>query len=170
MLTKQILLIILGVNGLLLLLNSFYLQQQPLFYNKGIIISEIAIFKIVDDQSFLTAQKGVDFEPDENKTPEETNSEAENKESLEELMMNAKLSTNLSTLLNADLLQQLGFYKEMPAEFYNYKDGGKLLNHLLYISIKHNHQYCKQADAYNILHPENVFNTMNFITDYSGEG
>jgi len=118
--------------------------------------------KFIQENSFLTTQEGGEFESVETSIPEETTLKHENKQ--------APLSANMNALLKTDLLQKLGFYKQMPEEFYNYKDGGKLLNHLLYISIKHNDQYCKQADAYNIMHPENVFNSINFITDYSGEG
>jgi len=139
MITKLLLTLILGFNSILLLLNYVYLQHNG--HEKPL---KYSLFTRVDeyeeDKEVMTFDDEISM-----RTP------------------------NFDGFLNGDLLQKLGFYQKMPVEYYNYKDNGKLLSHVKYIGIKHNQQYCKTADLYNIQHPENVFNTMNFITDYSGQ-
>jgi len=38
------------------------------------------------------------------------------------------------------------------------------------MSLINDPNYCDFADAYNLLHPENVLNEMNFLTDYNFDG
>jgi len=63
--------------------------------------------------------------------------------------------------------RKLGLYQEIPDEYYNFKSGGKLIKGASYYRIKHKKNYCDQVDLYNLYNPSNLFNNMNFITDYS---
>jgi len=63
--------------------------------------------------------------------------------------------------------RKLGLYQEMPDEYYNFKSGGKLIKGASYYRIKHKKHYCDQVDLYNLYNPSNLFNQMNFISDYS---
>ncbi len=66
--------------------------------------------------------------------------------------------------------RKLGLYQEMPEEFYNFKVDGKLLKGADYYRIKHKQNYCDQVDLYNLYNPSNLFDSMNFISDYSEDG
>jgi len=64
----------------------------------------------------------------------------------------------------------LGAYPKIGNEYFNsYPDGRPYYEKFNYGLINDN-DYCELVDTYNLAHPENMFNTMNFFTDYSRTG
>jgi hypothetical protein len=64
----------------------------------------------------------------------------------------------------------LGAYPRIGNEYFNsYPDGRPYYEKFNYGLINDN-DYCEIVDSYNIAHPENMFETMNFFTDYSRTG
>lgn len=67
-------------------------------------------------------------------------------------------SNNLFRLLNA--------YENPDRSYFNEYPGARPHYSKQYMGIKQNPNYCDIVDIYNLAHPENVFETMNFIGDY----
>jgi len=64
----------------------------------------------------------------------------------------------------------LGAYPRIGNEYFNsYPDGRPYYEKFNYGVINDN-DYCELVDLYNLAHPENMFSSMNFFTDYSRTG
>jgi len=64
----------------------------------------------------------------------------------------------------------LGAYPRIGNEYFNsYPDGRPYYEKFNYGVINDN-DYCELVDFYNLAHPENMFESMNFFTDYSRTG
>jgi len=64
----------------------------------------------------------------------------------------------------------LGAYPKIGNEYFNsYPDGRPFYEKFNYGVINDN-DYCELVDLYNLAHPENMFESMNFFTDYSRTG
>jgi hypothetical protein len=64
----------------------------------------------------------------------------------------------------------LGAYPRIGNEYFNsYPDGRPYYEKFNY-GLINDEDYCEMVDLYNIAHPENMFDTMNFFTDYSRTG
>jgi len=72
--------------------------------------------------------------------------------------------------MDSNPFKKLGAYQDMPESYYNFKTGGRFLPGIQYYGIKHNPSYCDAVDLYNLHNPDNIFNNMNFITDYAEDG
>lgn len=73
---------------------------------------------------------------------------------------------NSSQSLPQNLFEALGAYPPIPQKYYNtypaYQTYYDQPDHALY----NNDDYCNQVDLYNLNHPENMLEHMNFFTDY----
>jgi len=64
----------------------------------------------------------------------------------------------------------LGAYPRMGNEYFNsYPDGRPFYEKFNY-GVINDPDYCEMVDFYNLAHPENMFETMNFFTDYAKNG
>jgi hypothetical protein len=64
----------------------------------------------------------------------------------------------------------LGAYPRIGDEYFNsYPDGRPYYEKFNY-GVINDPDYCELVDFYNIAHPENMFETMNFFTDYAKNG
>jgi len=64
----------------------------------------------------------------------------------------------------------LGAYPRMGNEYFNsYPDGTPFYEKFNY-GVINDPDYCELVDLYNLAHPENMFETMNFFTDYAKNG
>jgi len=64
----------------------------------------------------------------------------------------------------------LGAYPRIGNEYFNsYPDGRPYYEKFNY-GVINDPDYCELVDFYNLAHPENMFDTMNFFTDYSRTG
>mmetsp|Transcript_251 Transcript_251/g.224 ORF Transcript_251/g.224 Transcript_251/m.224 type:complete len:348 (-) Transcript_251:552-1595(-) len=69
-----------------------------------------------------------------------------------------------------DIFEQLGAYPNITRKYFNsYPDGKPYYTKKNY-GLKHNADYCPMVDAYNLAHPESMFNEMKFFTDYAKNG
>jgi len=96
------------------------------------------------------------------KTLEESNTRAED--------LN-KRSSNVGQVLRwSNPFFLLGAYPRIGNEYFNsYPDGRPYYEKTMYGIINDN-DYCELVDLYNLAHPENMFKSMNFFTDYSRTG
>jgi len=64
----------------------------------------------------------------------------------------------------------LGSYQQIDHKYFNsYPDGRPYYNKMNY-GVINDPDYCEIVDAYNLAHPENMFEKMNFFTDYAKNG
>jgi len=64
----------------------------------------------------------------------------------------------------------LGAYQQVNHKYFNsYPDGRPYYERFNY-GVANDPDYCEVVDAYNLAHPKNMFNTMNFFTDYAKNG
>jgi len=64
----------------------------------------------------------------------------------------------------------LGSYQQVHHKYFNsYPDGRPYYEKMNY-GLFNDPDYCETVDAYNLAHPENMFKTMNFFTDYAKNG
>jgi len=73
---------------------------------------------------------------------------------------------NSSQSVPQNLFEALGAYPPISQKYYNtypaYQTYFDQPDHALY----NDDDYCNQVDLYNLNHPENMFEHMNFFTDY----
>jgi hypothetical protein len=71
-----------------------------------------------------------------------------------------------SSLVSLNPFKELGAYPKVAKKYFNsYPDGKPFYEDPMY-GLKKNPGYCAMVDFYNLEHPENIFEQMNFFTDY----
>jgi hypothetical protein len=64
----------------------------------------------------------------------------------------------------------LGAYKPLEPRFFNAAPNGHPLYSYPNMGLINDDSYCEFVDLYNLYHPENIFKSMNFFSDYHPEG
>ena len=70
-------------------------------------------------------------------------------------------------LQNANPFRIFGFYNKLQDKYFNSFPKGKSRYHRSQYGIAKDPGYCETVDLYNIMNPTNVFNKMNFFSDYA---
>jgi hypothetical protein len=155
--------------------------------NQFIIITEIQSFSISDpevsdydglDDDFLEPPEDENVDIDsiirEYKSTDPLTKETEVE--LTEKMLNAAGEMLLLTRPFAQNLRAvnpfniLGAYQYLDPIFFNSAPSGHPLYSYPNMGIINNPSYCEYVDLFNLYHPENIFDSMNFFTDYHPEG
>jgi hypothetical protein len=64
----------------------------------------------------------------------------------------------------------LGAYPKIGLEYFNSYPDGRPFYHEYNYGLVNDPDYCELVDFYNLAHPENMFENMNFFTDYAKNG
>lgn len=74
-----------------------------------------------------------------------------------------------AVLQKNNVLETLGAYPPLTTVVYNSYPGAKKKFNSFMMGLKHDPNYCAQVDLYNLANPDNVFEKINFFSDYAGD-
>jgi hypothetical protein len=78
--------------------------------------------------------------------------------------------TNGIAMRARDIFRMLGAYPTITRKYFNSFPQGKPFYNTYRYGVKKDRSYCALSDAYMLAHPENIFQKMNFFTDYTRTG
>eukprot|EP00331_Platyophrya_macrostoma_P007233 CAMPEP_0176415902 /NCGR_PEP_ID=MMETSP0127-20121128/6055_1 /TAXON_ID=938130 /ORGANISM="Platyophrya macrostoma, Strain WH" /LENGTH=673 /DNA_ID=CAMNT_0017795931 /DNA_START=6 /DNA_END=2027 /DNA_ORIENTATION=- len=81
-----------------------------------------------------------------------------------------KLNEFRSNLREANIFETLGAYEPIGIKYFNAFPNGHPLYTYPNMGLVNDPSYCEVVDYYNLFNPENVFDSMNFFSDYHPEG
>ena len=81
--------------------------------------------------------------------------------------LNESLGIYQERTSNTNPFRKFGYYKEIDSEFFEESKKGKPFYDSPHSGLKKNPGYCDYADLYNYFNPSNVFDQMNFISDFA---
>jgi len=94
------------------------------------------------------------------------------KAELENLLAEYTYLNNSATKLREELaitnpFRYYGLYVYMQDELFNAAPSSKARYYQTFYGIKKEQGYCDLVDMYNLYHPSNIYNNINFVVDYS---
>lgn len=81
-----------------------------------------------------------------------------------------KLNEFRYNLRESNIFENLGAYQQLDVKYFNAYPNGHPLYSYPNMGLINDPSYCEIVDYYNLFNPENVFDSMNFFTDYHPEG
>eukprot|EP00331_Platyophrya_macrostoma_P001747 CAMPEP_0176421250 /NCGR_PEP_ID=MMETSP0127-20121128/9062_1 /TAXON_ID=938130 /ORGANISM="Platyophrya macrostoma, Strain WH" /LENGTH=699 /DNA_ID=CAMNT_0017801945 /DNA_START=20 /DNA_END=2119 /DNA_ORIENTATION=- len=81
-----------------------------------------------------------------------------------------KLNQFRNNLREVNVFEQLGAYEPLEIKYFNAFPNGHPLYSYPNMGLINDPNYCEVVDYYNLFNPENVFDSMNFFSDYHPEG
>lgn len=127
-------------------------QQTPVVQPPPVQTQNKVVYQDDDDQA------------DDNNGDEEIKITASEFQRLRYSVDSAREHTNFFRLTNP--FESVDAYVPVAKKYFNSYPGFWTYYERTMFGLKKNEHYCDMVDTYNLAHPENVFQTMNFVTDY----
>jgi tubulin polyglutamylase TTLL1 len=127
----------------------------------GIVLSKPSYKKLEVSQMVVKAVEI--FKKNASKYEEENKVLVETTEQLKGLGLVDKLREDIS-LVNP--FRQYDLYTYMNNTLFNGYPGSRPMYYRDYFGVKTDQNYCDLVDLYNLYHPENIYDHMNFVMDY----